>query len=158
MSPYEKIDAERPASLDSTSADERTLCDSPLYNEDFAGRPSSEESDMDHDILESEDERERLLTQKEGGIAGLFGKKGVKIGKRERKAAAAKAKEHKSTQDGETNALLPEMEEGVSRTTASRRSSESDQRRLRASSIHRKVGLETLSKMRALLMFIGSEV
>ena len=50
-------------------------------NDDYDIRPSAELSDGDHDILESEDECERLLTQKEG-IEGLLGSS-VKIVKRD---------------------------------------------------------------------------
>ncbi|KAF2681850.1 Phosphodiest-domain-containing protein [Lentithecium fluviatile CBS 122367] len=127
-------------SLDTMSADERTLCEHPSDDEIYDGRPSSEVSDGDHDILESEDERERLLTQKEG-ITGMFNKKGVRIGKRERNTpGTVKAKERKRSSNGETSALMYEMEEGhgVSSSSLSRRSSESDERRLVATKTHRK--------------------
>ena len=68
------------------SADERTLCERASDNESNDGRPSGELSEGDHDILESEDEREKLLTQKDG-ISGLFSNNApsIKIGKRHKK-------------------------------------------------------------------------
>jgi hypothetical protein len=130
-------DAAAKASLDTTSADERTLCEHPSDDDDYSGRPSAEVSDGDHDILESEDERERLLTQKEG-ISGLFNKKGVRIGKRQRNTPTTK--ERKRSSNGETSALMYEMEEGhgMSASSLSHRSSESDERRLLATKTHRK--------------------
>lgn len=140
MSTYAHDEASRVASSDTLSADERTLVDHPETGDEGygAGRLSSEVSDGDHDILESEDERERLLTQKEG-ISGLFNK-GVKIGKRDRNAPA-KSRERKRGHNGETSALMYEMEEGigVSNSSLSRRSSESDERRLLATASQRKV-------------------
>jgi hypothetical protein len=126
-------------SLDAMSADERTLCE----HTDDEGYNPSEVSDGDHDILESEDERERLLTQKEG-LSSLFNKKGVRIGKRERNAPRKpQMKERERHSNGETNALMYEMEEGghgVSSSSLEQRSSEEDERRLLATKTHWKVG------------------
>ena len=132
-------DAATKASLDALSADERTLCDN---TSDDEGYNPSEVSDGDHDILESEDERERLLTQKEG-FSSLFNKKGVRIGKRQRDAPrAAQMKERKRSSNGETSALMYEMEEGghdLSTSSLERRSSEEDEKRVLATKSHRKV-------------------
>ncbi|KAF3046673.1 hypothetical protein E8E12_011517 [Didymella heteroderae] len=70
-------------------------------SDDYDLRPSVEHSDGDHDLLESEDERERLLTQKEG-ISGLFSS-GVKIGRRN---------------GGRTKAEMTERKRGVSTGTS----------------------------------------
>ncbi|KAJ4296225.1 hypothetical protein N0V90_006270 [Kalmusia sp. IMI 367209] len=132
-------DNARIADSDTMSADERTLCEHNSDDEGYDGRPSSEISVGDHDILESEDERERLLTQKEG-ISGLLNKKGIRIGKRDRHAPTkVKAKERKRGHNDESSALMYEMEEGigVSSSSLSRRSSESDERRLLAATSHR---------------------
>lgn len=130
----------------SFSADERTLYDHPTSDDERYddGRPSGELSAGDHDILESEDERERLLTQKQEGISGLFSKsKGVVIGKpEERKFKNGKRiTGRKRAQNEEESSLMYEMEEGggASGSSLSRNSSESDKQRLLASTIHRKV-------------------
>lgn len=120
------------------SADERTFCEQTSDDEGYDGRPSGELSEGDHDILESEDERERLLTQKDG-ISGMFGK-GVKIGKRDKKKE--EMRERKKGGDEELSALMYEMEEGIgvsSSSLRSRRSSESDEQRLLAIRSQRKV-------------------
>jgi hypothetical protein len=121
------------------SADERTLYEP----SDDEGYNPSEVSEGDHDILESEDERERLLTQKEG-FSGLFNKKGVRIGKRASRDAPrrGKEKERERGTDGETSALMYEMEEGVGVSSGSleNRSSDEDARRLLATTSHWKVG------------------
>lgn len=132
------------ASFDSYSVDERTLVDH-NGSDDGEGysnaRPSSEVSEGDHDILESEDERERLLTSQEGG-SGLFsGKKGVKIGKREQKKPSAdKQRQRMTGQNEEMSALMYEMEEGVgmSNSNLSRHSSDADEQRLLATTTQRK--------------------
>lgn len=133
----------RKTSLDSMSADERTLCEHASDD----GLSRSEASDGEHDILESEDERERLLTQKEG-ISGFFKKKTVRIGRRERAAPTTKSemKERKQEQgtESEASALMYEMEEA----SLSRRSSESDERRLLATKTHRKVRPAPASHLR----------
>jgi hypothetical protein len=108
MSPRSQDDINRAAESD-VSADERTLYDPDSEDEGYDGRPSGELLDGDHDILESEDERDRLLTQKDG-IKGIFGKQGVKIGKLSQKAETRKGKKR---QNDETNALMYEMEEGI---------------------------------------------
>ena len=135
-------EASKIAGSDTHSADEQTLCDHPTSDDEGYGdgRPSSEVSEGDHDILESEDERERLLTKQEG-ISGLFSKKGVRIGKREGKAPSTdRKKERKGGQNEESNALMYEMEEGigVSNPSLSRNSSESDEQRLLATTTQRK--------------------
>ncbi|KAF2132716.1 Phosphodiest-domain-containing protein [Dothidotthia symphoricarpi CBS 119687] len=113
------------------SADERTLCERASDDESYDGRPSGDLSDADRDILESEDERERLLTQKEGlpGLSGLFKGKGVNIGKRVKQ----EMRERKRDQEDESSALMYEMGEGIGASNfdlRSRRSSESDVQRL----------------------------
>ncbi|EAT88008.2 hypothetical protein SNOG_04248 [Parastagonospora nodorum SN15] len=105
MSSRSQDESRRAASSDA-SADERTLYDPESDDEGYDGRPSGELMEGDHDILDSEDERDRLLTQEQG----IFGKKGVKIGKLSRKA---EMKERKRGQSEETSALMYEMEEGI---------------------------------------------
>ncbi|KAH5129588.1 hypothetical protein HBI38_118080 [Parastagonospora nodorum] len=134
MSSRSQDESRRVASSDA-SADERTLYDPESDDEGYDGRPSGELMEGDHDILDSEDERDRLLTQEQG----IFGKKGVKIGKLSRKA---EMKERKRGQSEETSALMYEMEEGIGHNSStslrSRRSSESDEQRLIASRAQRK--------------------
>ncbi|KAH3989974.1 hypothetical protein HBH92_157960 [Parastagonospora nodorum] len=134
MSSRSQDESRRAASSDA-SADERTLYDPESDDEGYDGRPSGELMEGDHDILDSEDERDRLLTQEQG----IFGKKGVKIGKLSRKA---EMKERKRGQSEETSALMYEMEEGIGHNSStslrSRRSSESDEQRLVASRAQRK--------------------
>lgn len=138
MSTTQNDDARRSPTSDTYSVDERTLCDPSDDEEHHHGRASSEISDGDHDILESEDERERLLTKQEG-IPGLFGQKAVRIGKRDSKKETIK-RGRKNGRGGETSSLMYEMEEGigVSTPSLSRHSSESDERRLLATSTQRK--------------------
>jgi hypothetical protein len=145
----------RVASSD-VSADERTLYDPDSEDEGYDGRPSGELLDGDHDILESEDERDRLLTQKDG-LTGIFGKQGVKIGKLSRKA---EMKERKKEQNEETSALMYEMEEGIGRSTTSlrsRRSSESDEQRLVALRLQRKACQISPCANVRLILNIGTE-
>ncbi|KAF2869366.1 alkaline-phosphatase-like protein [Massariosphaeria phaeospora] len=130
------------AESDAFSGDDRTLYDPTSEDED--GRPSAEVAPADHDILESEDERERLLMEQDGR-PGLFSKKGVKIGKRERErktaASAGARKQRKGGHDEEeSSALMYEMEEGIGASSASvsRHSSESDEQRLIATTAKRK--------------------
>jgi hypothetical protein len=108
-------------------------------DESYDIRPSAELSDDDHDILESEDEREKLLTQRDG-IAGLFGS-AIKIGKRGG-AQQPEMKERKRSQNTEASALMYGLEEGVGGSSSSllrsRRSSESDEQRLLASRVQKK--------------------
>ncbi|CAO2656894.1 Nn.00g056970.m01.CDS01 [Neocucurbitaria sp. VM-36] len=138
MAPRPQVIPRRRASSD-VSADERTLCEQTSDDEGYDGRPSGELSEGDHDILESEDERERLLTQKDGR-SGIFGKRvsGLKIGKRDKKK---EMKERKKGGNEESSALMYEMEEGIgvsSSSLRSRRSSESDEQRLLAIRSQRK--------------------
>lgn len=131
----------RVASTDA-SADERALYDHTSDDGDYDGRPSGDFTDGDRDILESEDEREKLLTRQEGRSA-LFGRKGsgVKIGKLSKKV---EMKERKKGGEGESSALMYEMEEGIgasSPSLRSRRSSESDEQRLLAIRSQRKACL-----------------
>lgn len=118
------------------SADERTLYD-PESDDD--GRPSGELLEGDHDILESEDERDRLLTQEKG----IFGKNRVKIGKLSQKAELKVKSKSRRGQNEETSALMYEMEEGIGHQSntslQSRRSSESDEQRLITSRAQQKV-------------------
>jgi hypothetical protein len=136
MSSRSTDEVHRIASSD-VSADERTLYDPESDDEGYDGRPSGELLAGDHDILDSEDERDRLLTQKDG-LSGMFGKNGVRIGKLSQKA---EKKERKKGHNEETSALMYEMEEGIGQSSTSlrsRRSSESDERRLLASTAQRK--------------------
>ncbi|KAL6712001.1 hypothetical protein ACN47E_003044 [Coniothyrium glycines] len=120
------------------SADDRTLCEHVSDTDDYDGRPSGELPERDHDLLESEDERERLLTQ-EKGVAGIFTRSSsIKIGKREKKR---EMKERKRDDSEESRALMYEMEEGIgasSTSLRSRRSSASDEQRLLATRSQRK--------------------
>jgi hypothetical protein len=132
---YDKLP--RNASSDA-SADEPTLYKPTSDDEGYAGRPSEELPESDHDILESEDERDRLLTQ-EDGVSGISGKQGVKIGKLSQKAGK---KPPKRGQNEEESGLMYEMEEGIGQSSTSlnpRRSSESDEQRLLALRAHKKV-------------------
>ncbi|KAH8732925.1 alkaline-phosphatase-like protein [Phaeosphaeriaceae sp. PMI808] len=130
-------DSQRASSSD-VSADEHTLYDPESDDEGYDGRPSGELLDGDHDILESEDERDRLLTQKDG----LFGRKSVKIGTLSRKAEMKESNKGKEGQDEETSALMYEMEEAIghSSTSLGSRSSENEEKRL--------LGLNTRRKTR----------
>ena len=109
-------------------------------NDDYNIRPSAELSDGDHDLLESEDEREKLLTQKEG-IAGLLSS-GVRIGKRDGGRKKAEMTERKRGLDTGASTPTYDTEEGVGESTSSllrsRRSSESDEQRLRATRAQKK--------------------
>lgn len=101
-------------------------------NDEYDIRPSAELSDADHDILESEDERERLLTKKEG-ISGMF-TSGVKIGKRD-------GGRKRGLNTG-TSTPTYDTEEGIGASTSSLlrsgTSSESDQQRLQATRAQKK--------------------
>lgn len=119
--------------------DERTLYDHTSDDEGYDGRPSGELSKNDHDILDSEDERERLLTQSEG-VKGILGRKGsgVTVGK----WVKDKTKARRKGGNEESSALMYEMEEGIGASSTSfrsRRSSDSDEQRLLASESQRKV-------------------
>lgn len=138
MSTRSTEDIRRAASSD-TSADDRTLCEQMSDHDNHDGRPSGELSEGDYDLLESEDERERLLTEGDGR-SGLFGNKrsGVKIGRREKKPEVQQRK----SGNEESSALMYEMEEGIgtSRTSLrSKRSSENDEKRLLAARSQRQV-------------------
>ncbi|KAF1932190.1 Phosphodiest-domain-containing protein [Didymella exigua CBS 183.55] len=103
-------------------------------SDDYDLRPSAEHSDDDHDLLESEDERERLLTQEEG-TSGLFGS-GVKIGKRDGGRKKAEMTERKRGVSTGASTPIYDTEEAAGESTSnllrSERSSESDQQRLLA--------------------------
>ncbi|KAF2739256.1 Phosphodiest-domain-containing protein [Polyplosphaeria fusca] len=141
MSRFSNNEAGKPAGSDSFSGDEQTLYDHPTSDDEGYddGRPSGEAMDGDRDILESEDERERLLTQKDG-VPGLFGKKTVTIGKNEQRQGGRSKRHKKKGRREESSSLMYEMEEGVglSSSSVSRNSSESDERRLRATTSQRK--------------------
>jgi hypothetical protein len=127
----------RNASSDA-SADERTLYEPTSDDEHYVGRPSEELPESEHDILESEDERDRLLTQKDSA-SGIFGKQGVKIGRLSQKADK---QSRKRGQHEEDSGPMYEMEEGIGQSSTSlrsRRSSESDEQRLLALRAHKKV-------------------
>ena len=135
----------RVSESDTMSADERTLYNHSSDDESYDGRPSEEVSDADHDLLESEEEREQLLTQKEG----FFKKKSVKIGKHDkgdvqRGAKGGKGKKARRGGNGETASLMYEMKEVGARDSnesleSGRRSSESDEQRLKTLAAQRKV-------------------
>lgn len=117
--------------------DESTLWDRLSDNESYDGRPSGELSDADNDILASEDEREQLLTQKEG-LSGFLKAKGVDVGKRLKR----EMRELKRGQRDESSELMYEMGQDVGASNfdlRSRRSSESDGQRLLAMKMQRKV-------------------
>lgn len=122
---------------DSDSADERTLIDPHSDDERYGSEVS--DGEFDHDILESEDEREKLLTRKDG----IFGNKSIRIGKRDRNAPT-KQRGQKEYND-ESSALMYEMEEGVGASSSSvgRRSSESDEKRLFTTGVHRHVRINS---------------
>ena len=107
----------------------------------YGGRPSDDLSDADHDILESEDEREKLLTRTDGA-SGIFGRKGAGA----RLGPLSQSKEMEERKRGgseEERALMYEMEEGVGALRTSRRrrgSEESDEQRLRAMGQQSQVG------------------
>lgn len=109
-------------------------------NDDYDIRPSAELSDADHDILESEDERERLLTQKEG-ISGLFSS-GVKIGRRHDGQNRAEMTERKNGLNTGSSTPTYDTEEGIGASTQSllrsRRSTEGDEKRLNANRAQKK--------------------
>lgn len=131
------------AASDDVSGDDRTLYDPESDDDAYDGRPSGELLEGDHHILDSEDERDKLLTQKDG-ISGIFGQKRVKIGKLSQKA---EMKERRGGGNEETSALMYEMEEGIghsSTSLTSRRSSESDEKRLTASTLQRKACLPAI--------------
>ncbi|KAF3001512.1 hypothetical protein E8E13_009163 [Curvularia kusanoi] len=104
-------------------------------DDDYDIRPSAELSDLDHDLLESEDERERLLTQDSRGISGLFGKS-VKIGGRDGGRQKKEMAERKRGRDTGGSSPAYDTEEGVGESNEGllreRRSEESDEQRLRA--------------------------
>jgi hypothetical protein len=126
----------RTASSDA-GTDERTLYEHSSDDEGYDGRPSGELSKNDHDLLDSEDEREKLLTQDQG--KSFLGRKGsgVKVGK----WVKEKTKARRKGGNEESSALMYEMEEGTGASSTSfiSRSSESDERRLLASELQRKV-------------------
>lgn len=103
-------------------------------NDDYDIRPSTELPDSDHDLLESEDERERLLTQNEG-ISGLFSS-GVKIGRRDNGRKRTELTERKRNLNTGTSTPTYDTEEGIGASNSSllqsRRTSVSDEQRLHA--------------------------
>jgi len=118
--------------------DERTLYEH-SDDESYDGRPSGELSTRDHEILDSEDEREELLTQKDG-LKNLLSRRGsgIKVGKWDKK----KPRTRRKGGDAESSALMYEMEEGMgasSQSLRSRRSSENDEQRLLTSALQQKV-------------------
>lgn len=136
MATRSQDDLHRTASSDA-GTDERTLYDH-SSDEGYDGRPSGELSQNDHDILDSEDEREKLLTQNQGK-KGFLGRKGsgVKVGKWVKEKAKARRKGSKE----ESSALMYDMEEGTGASSTSfiPRNSESDERRLLANESQRRV-------------------
>lgn len=130
-------------------------------DDDYDLRPSAELSDADHDLLESEDERERLLTQKEG-ISGLFSS-GVKIGKRDGGRKKAEMTERKRGSDTGASTPTYDTEEGVGESSSSLlrsgRSSESDEQRLLATRAQKKVCLsDQAGRTRLLMLCVGKAI
>ncbi|KAJ5059590.1 ectonucleotide pyrophosphatase/phosphodiesterase family member 1 [Bipolaris maydis] len=125
--------------------DERTLYDHSSDDEGYNGRPSGELSQNDHDILDSEDEREKLLTQNQGR-KGFLGRKGsgVKVGKWVKEKAKARRKGSKE----ESSALMYDMEEGTGASSTSfiSRNSESDERRLLANESQRRAQRKSMCR------------
>lgn len=86
------------------SADERTLYDPNSDDEaPYDGRPSGDFSEGDNGILESEDEREKLL----------MGRKGVKIGKRKEMKEVKRGKSGRRGAEEESASLMYEMDGGI---------------------------------------------
>jgi hypothetical protein len=135
MSSNVNVQTDKATSSETLSLDERTLCGDDEKSDN--GRPSSEISEDDHDILESEDERERLLTKPEG-VSGLFGQPKVRIGRRGEKTPNRQRHASKSE---ESSALMYDTEEAVggSDSGLSRHSSDSGEQRLLAARTQRKV-------------------
>lgn len=110
-------------------------------SDDYDLRPSAEHLDGDHDLLESEDEREQLLTQSEG-LSGLFGSS-VKIGKRNGGRGKAEMTERKRGVSTGASTPTYDTEEAAGESTSSLlrsgNSSESDQQRLQATRAQKKV-------------------
>ncbi|EFQ93484.1 hypothetical protein CFE70_001030 [Pyrenophora teres f. teres 0-1] len=134
--------------------DERTLYEH-TDDESQDGRPSGELSTRDHEILDSEDEREELLTQKDG-IKDILSRRGssIKVGKWGKKK---KPKTRRKGGDAESSVLMYEMEEGMgasSQSLQSRRSSESDEQRLLASALHQKARRKILYQRIAIYILI----
>jgi predicted AlkP superfamily pyrophosphatase or phosphodiesterase len=121
-------DASNFSDRDTYSNDGRTYSD----DESDDGRPSAELLEGDRGILEDEEERERLLMEKNKIKAGKREKADRRNGRRrDRKRRAGQ---------GETSQLMYEMEEGVGAlsTSISSNSSESDEQRLIATATQRK--------------------
>ncbi|KAG9188874.1 hypothetical protein G6011_07579 [Alternaria panax] len=150
-------EVQRVASSDA-GTDDRTLYDHPSDSEDnYDGRPSGDLDARDHDILDSEDERERLLTREDGGAKGILGRKGsgVKVGKWSTKMK--EMKERRKSGNEEASALMYEMEEGIGASSTSfqsRRSEESDEQRLLASESQRKARRISLYRRLAIYTII----
>lgn len=138
MSTRSQDELHRVASSDA-GTDEHTLYDHTSDEEGYDGRASGELSKNDHDILDSEDEREKLLTG-DGAGKGILGRRSsaVKIGK----WVKGKTKARRKGGHEEANALMYEMEEGIGASSASlrsTRSAEQDKERLLANESQRKV-------------------
>ncbi|RYN20535.1 hypothetical protein AA0112_g10681 [Alternaria arborescens] len=135
--------------------DDRTLYDHTSDDEAYDGRPSGDLDERDRDILDSEDERERLLTREDGG-KGILGRKGsgVKVGKWDKKS---ETKGRRKSGNEEASALMYEMEEGIGASSTSfrsRRSSQSDEQRLLASELQRKTRRKSLYRRMAIYVSI----
>jgi hypothetical protein len=143
---YSKLQAKRDESPDNARRNPHS--DDEDYDD---GRPSAEMAPHDREILEEEEERENLLSR--GGSAGKFpalfrpskdNRDAVKIGALERKRLRREARrERKGARNGESSELMYEMEEGVGQSDSdlSRDSSLSDQQRLNALLVNKKVCL-----------------
>ncbi|CAN9319602.1 unnamed protein product [Alternaria alternata] len=135
--------------------DDRTLYDHTSDDEAYDGRPSGDLDERDRDILDSEDERERLLTREDGG-KGILRRKGsgVKVGKWDKKS---ETKGRRKSGNEEASALMYEMEEGIGASSTSfrsRRSSQSDEQRLLASELQRKTRRKSLYRRMAIYVSI----
>ncbi|CAN9341283.1 unnamed protein product [Alternaria alternata] len=152
--PQSHNESHRIASSDA-GTDDRTLYDHTSDDEAYDGRPSGDLDERDRDILDSEDERERLLTREDGG-KGILGRKGsgVKVGKWDKKS---ETKGRRKSGNEEASALMYEMEEGIGASSTSfrsRRSSQSDEQRLLASELQRKTRRKSLYRRMAIYVSI----
>lgn len=127
--------SEHSPDVEMSSTDDHTLCGDEERN---AGRTrfSTDISEDGHDILESEDERERLLTNE----SGFFGKTKVRIGSRKEDAALEEKHRGREESSEEREALMYELEEGVGSSNSSllRKSGELKRRRPAGTTAKRK--------------------
>ncbi|KAF2452471.1 alkaline-phosphatase-like protein [Lineolata rhizophorae] len=135
------------SSYDADAASLPSTPTSPTSNDDVAsaGRPSEELASHDRELLDEEEERERLLTGAQSrsvrqGIQALFARAGPggagndasareRTGSRREKRSARRKEARRKRRGGEEGELMYEMEEG-GRRSESEASSERDQHRL----------------------------